>query len=92
MRLLAALTWFLAANGASFGALPPLYQNAAEIKAILNDPKLGDYLESGELILEIKKSDSGWLIITNHHELPVKISYHQAEMPGPVPFSISFSD
>lgn len=73
-----------------YAALPPLWQNVAELKSILSDEHLGSHLESGEVILEIKKTDQGWLIITNHHELPIHIVNKEQKMPGPAKFNVEF--
>jgi hypothetical protein len=78
------------ASSSLCAALPPLWQNVAELKSILSDEHLGSHLESGEAILDIKKTDQGWLIITNHHELPVHITYKESQMPGPAKFNIEF--
>jgi hypothetical protein len=73
-----------------FSALPPLFQNIAEIKAILIDKRLGQLLESGESIEEIKKVDDGYLIITNQHKLLAKVIYKPISRPGPAQFDIDF--
>lgn len=77
-------------QGMIFSALPPLYEDIAEIKAILEDQRLGQLLESGESIKEIKKSDQGYIIKTNHHKLYVKVIYKPNKMPGPAQFEIEF--
>lgn len=80
----------LLTSGSVYAALPPLWQNVAELKSILSDEHLGSHLESGEVILEIKKIDQGWLIITNHQELPIHITYKESKMPGPAQFNVEF--
>ena len=76
--------------GSVNAALPPLWQNVAELKAIFNDDKLGSHLESGDAIMDIKKTENGWLIVTNHRAVPVIVKYKEATMPGPAQFDIEF--
>ncbi len=90
MKLPFILFAVFALTGTVSAALPPLWQNVAELKSILSDEHLGSHLESGESIILIKKTEKGWLIITNHHELPVHIKYKEATMPGPAQYDIEF--
>lgn len=73
-----------------FSALPPLFEDIAEIKAILEDQKLGQMLESAESIKLIKKIDGGYLIFTNKHKLIVNINFTPISQPGPAQFEITF--
>lgn len=73
-----------------FSALPPLYEDIAEIKAILDDQRLSHLLESGESIKEIKKGEKGYVIKTNRHKLYAKVIYKPNSMPGPAQFDIEF--
>jgi hypothetical protein len=86
--LVAALS-FLGTH--AYAILPPLWQSRDEIKSLLDFPDLGKYLESGELIMEIKKSEFGYLIITNKHTLEARIRYQPQDMPGPARFSWNLS-
>ena len=63
-----ALT-LLAIQGSAFAALPPLYQSLTELKTIINDERLGQYLQSGDLITDIRKVNDGYLIETNRGQL-----------------------
>lgn len=72
-------------------ALPPLYQNLTELKAVLNAPELTHLLNSGEVIVQIYKVDSGYLIMTDQHSLIAKVVFEHAIRPGPTPFHIEFS-
>jgi hypothetical protein len=80
----------LAINGSVTAALPPLWQNVAELKAIFADKNLGDHLDSGDAIIVIKKTEKGWLFVTNHHELPVHVINKDSTTPGPVQFDIEY--
>jgi len=72
------------------GALPPLYQSANEIKAILDDAELGKHLSSGEVIMKIEKLDKGYEIFTNTHRLLISVIYQPVNHPGPAQFSLEF--
>ena len=41
-------------------ALPPLAQNVAELRAILNDPRLYELLDSAEVIQEIVHTNGSY--------------------------------
>ncbi len=73
-----------------FALLPPLYENIAEIKAILEDQRFGKLLQSGETIEEIIKVKDGYEINTNHHQLRAKVIYKPISRPGPAQFDIEF--
>lgn len=75
-----------------FALLPPLYQDAAEIKAILSSDKLGNTLTAGEMIQTIQKTENGYAIYTRDHELDVEIKYLPANRPGPAQFDLIFHD
>lgn len=91
-KFLIALLASLSLSGSVFAILPPLWQNVSEIKAILDNKELGNKLQSGEIIEEIKKNDNGWIIITNHNELAIKIVYHKPAQPGPALFTLEFGN
>ena len=74
-----------------FSALPPLFEDIAEIKAILSDERLGQLLESGESIQQINKIKKGYSIITNKHKLIAKVIYKPIDRPGPEQFDIEFN-
>ena len=57
--------FFLSSIG--FAALPPLYQNTKEIKKILNDNRLYEKLGSDQIIENISKSNTGWIITTSKY-------------------------
>lgn len=72
--------------------LPPLYQGAIELKAILGDEQLGQKVGAGEVITKIEKTDQGYEITTNKHTLPVYVDYEPAKMPGPAHYKIRFGE
>jgi hypothetical protein len=88
--LLASLVSFVLLQNTLPAVLPPLWQGVREIEAILSDKHFGKELDSGESILEIKKTENGYLIITNRREHPVHIIYKPQSRPGPAQFEIEF--
>lgn len=71
-------------------ALPPLFQDIAELKEILNDRQLGQLLQSGETINQITRTEKGYVITTNQSSLTVEVVYAPSKRPGPVAFSLKF--
>jgi hypothetical protein len=80
----------LFATSASFAVLPPFYQTTKEIKAILNDERLAESLGSGESILEIKRVEDGYEIMTTKYSLHILVNYVPRGYPGPAIFSFEF--
>jgi len=72
--------------------LPPLYQSANEIQVLLRSENLGQFLHSGEQIVEIAKVDGGYRIYTLDHTLEASVVYKPNERPGPAKFDIIFHD
>lgn len=83
----AALLW----QGPLSALLPPLWEGVSEIKAILTDEHLKDYLDSAEIIEQITKVSNGYLIKTNRSELLAEVKTLPQERPGPAKFEIQFS-
>src|SRR3989338_6496012 len=73
-------------------ALPPLAQSQAEIQALLSDERLYALLGSPEIIQEIIRTSSGYLVVTQHALVCVDVLYQQASHPGPVPFELQFKE
>ena len=91
-KFLITLLLFTAIQGQTFAILPPLWQGVQELKVILADKQLGDYLDAGDAISAVKKTEDGWIIVTNKKRVAVHITYEPASKPGPVQFRISFSN
>lgn len=90
-KSLIILCGYMALNSSLPALLPPLYQSTAEIKAILSDEKLGNVLQSGDLIMDIRRTDNGYLIVTNHREVEAQIVYRQGEKSiGPAKFDVVY--
>lgn len=82
---------FLLVCGSLSAALPPLWQNVAELKAILEDKELGATLQSGDAIESIEKTENGWVIKTNHRTAKIEVKVEPAKMPGPAKFTLQWS-
>jgi hypothetical protein len=80
---------FLMVTTVSYAALPPMAQSAAEIRAILDDPRLHRYLGS-EAIEQITHKETGYLISTRHYQIGVDVIYHTPKRIGPASFSLEF--
>lgn len=76
----------------AYSLMPPIWEDVSQIEAILNDPHLKDHLESGDALLGIKRTKKGWVIITNHKKLHVKVQALPQSMPGPGHYAIEFGN
>ncbi|MBN9378960.1 MAG: hypothetical protein J0H93_11340 [Chlamydiales bacterium] len=72
----------------NFAALPPIFEDIAEIKAILDDQKFINLLDSADSIKEISKKENGYLVKTNKLEIFARIIYKPIPRPGPLSFDI----
>lgn len=73
-----------------YALMPPLWEDVAQIEAILQDQHLKDHLDSGDIIVGINRTKKGWVIVTNHKKLPVKVQALPQSMPGPGHYAIEF--
>ena len=71
-------------------ALPPLAQSKREIEAILSSRDLGNFVPNSDVIVQIVKTPSGYLIITNNRIVPVSIRYVGRDSLGPARFTVWF--
>ncbi len=71
-------------------ALPPFAESKREIEAILSSQEINHYLPSSDIIHQIIKTPSGYMIITNNRILPVSIRYMPRQNYGPARFAIRF--
>lgn len=71
--------------------LPPLWESVSQIKAILSDESLKDYLDSAELIESITRVEDGYLLRTNHSQLRAEITAAPQMRPGPAVYKVRFS-
>lgn len=73
-------------------ALPPEIQTQKEIEAIKRDPRLIDLI--GNSIYEIRKTETGYQVVTDWCEISVIISYFPRKdgMVGPAQFELIFEE
>lgn len=83
---------FLLFSFQAFAVLPPFYHVTNEIKAILDDPMLHEKLGSAQMIQEIKRVDSGYLITTQDYSLQVSVEYVPTELIGTGKFVLHFAE
>lgn len=76
----------------AFAALPPLYQTRDEIMAVLSSPDFDQKLESGEVIMSIKKIQEGYEIETNKSKVKAILEYEKMQKAGPIRFKVKFLD
>ena len=62
---------FLVSTG--FAALPPLAQSTKEIQALLADANFYKSLGSAEIIKEIVRNETGYLVVTQHYTMQVDV-------------------
>jgi hypothetical protein len=82
----------LAFAASACAALPPLYESAKEIRALLESPKLGELLGSGDAIQSITKVDDGFIVATTKHIIKVDVVYDPVDHPGPAKFHLVFHE
>lgn len=89
---MATIIGFSTLTSSLSAALPPLYATLSEYKSLLRNPELAEKIGSGEPIQEIKRTDNGFLVTTNKHNLNVDIVYEPQDNPGPAKFHFIFHD
>jgi hypothetical protein len=62
-------------SATTIALLPPYYQTAKEITAILNDPRVAEKITSGRVINSILKTESGYTINAGNCTLKIKVNY-----------------
>jgi hypothetical protein len=71
--------------------LPPWHQEAKEKESIQKDSRLAEYLGT-QVVREIQKTSSGYLVITDSSKMRVDVVYLPREdgMCGPARFELVF--
>jgi hypothetical protein len=72
-------------------ALPPLFQTAEEIQTILKPDELSNVLPAGEPIIEIRRTDKGYELLTLRYRIQAEIKYISQPYPGPAQFKVHYS-
>jgi len=72
--------------------LPPFYQSVKEIESILQDERFTKNANSAYPILEIKKVEDGYLIVTTRYHQFVEVHYIPQNIIGPAKFELEFHE
>jgi len=92
-KLLLGLFLFIITCSAGFAVLPPFYQSTREIKDLLSDKRLAEKLGSGQMILEVNRTEKGYLIITPKKRLEIDVHYHFSKFTvGPSQYEFYFHE
>jgi hypothetical protein len=89
MKKIAFLAFFGLMCQTAEGVLPPFYESVAEIKAILNDPQLGEKM--GYPIERIQRNESGYIVVTRDKSIQVDVVYRHNGI-GPAKFQLQFHE
>jgi len=84
---------FVLLASTTFAALPPLTQSTREMQSLLSDARFYDSLGSAEMIKDIIRTDSGYLVLTQHYAMRVEVKYGGAndqKWAGPAQFQLEF--
>lgn len=83
---------FILLASTSFAALPPLAQSVREFEALLSDAKFYDSLGSAEKIRDILRTESGFLVFSEHYVMRVDVKYggREQRIIGPAHFELEF--
>ena len=87
---LTASTFFFAP--AAEALLPPLFDSISAYKELINSAELSRKLDVSESILDIERTDSGFLIITNKSTLIVDLIRQPQNQPGPAKYKLEFHE
>ena len=75
-----------------FAVLPPFAEAKREIKSILESEELAKYIPYGDVFDQIIKTEEGYLIKTNKHEIRVIVHYVKNSRIGPVEYTLEFQE
>ena len=90
MKYLTVLMLSIFFLGRLESALPPFAESKREIEAILSHQEITQYIPSGDTIIQIVKTSSGYLIITNYRIVPVSIRHVARQNLGPARLTVQF--
>jgi len=86
------LFFTLLASSTAFSALPPLAQSTRELQALLADSRFYQSLGSSEMVKDIIRTESGYLVLTQNYAMKVDIKYGGGDkrVIGPIHFELEF--
>jgi hypothetical protein len=73
-------------------ALPPLYASKAEFKALIEDSRLTEKLQSGEAIVSISRAGKSFTVVTTRNKMFVDVVPHITQRVGPAEFHLEFHE
>lgn len=76
----------------AFSALPPFFQSTSELNRIINDERVYEKLGSGQLIEEVRRTDSGWIILTQSYSLKIDVVNIPSKLVGAHEFELVVND
>lgn len=71
---------------------PPLYAGREEFKTLVNDKQFTSKLDSGDVIVAIYRTKTGFTVLTNKHKMFVDVVQDKTGKPGPAKFHLVFHD
>lgn len=71
---------------------PPLFTNRDEFKTLVNDKQFTSKLDSGDAIVAIYQTKTGFTVLTNKHKMYVDVVQDNTAKPGPAKFHLVFHD
>ena len=90
MKFIIPIIFLIGSISEANAVLPPFFQGKREIETILSSKELSQYLPSGDLIAQITKTPTGYMIITNKRIVGITVKYSRSDHIGPVRFSLEF--
>lgn len=72
--------------------LPPLFTNRDEFKTLINDKQFTSKLDSGDAIVAIYRTKTGFTVLTNKHKMFVDVVADKSAKAGPAQFHLVFHD
>lgn len=82
----------LLAGAPAYALLSPLNQSIAELKGIIENDDLTEYLPSSEKILAIDAVEQGYLIRTQNYTMLIQIVFKRQDRPGPAKYELIFHE
>lgn len=73
----------------AFSVLSPYYQRQTELNRLLHANELYESVR-GEPILQVLKTEYGYLVLTENHTQHIKVHYLPSNFIGPTPFELEF--
>lgn len=92
MKKMIAGMLFLAGSSA-LAALPPYYQSAREMTAILESKEIASEVAAGQSIDSLTRTKDGYVIVAGKCSAVVEVVYGDSEgRVGPIPFELKINE